>query len=97
MDLILHDTYFVVGHFHTVLSLGAVFGLLVGNYYFVPELFAVSLSESSSLGNVCVLLVGALLVFYPMHMMGLSGMARRVPEYGDLWFGLVGIYWFVSL
>lgn len=91
LDLVLHDTYFVVGHFHTVLSLGAVFGLLVGHYYFVPVLSGISLGESSSLVHVFVLLIGALLVFYPMHMMGLSGMARRVPEYGDLWFGVVSM------
>ena len=86
LDLILHDTYFVVGHFHTVLSLGAVFGLLLGHCYFVPVLFGVGLSESNSLGHVNSLLLGALFVFYPMHLLGLSGMARRVPEYGDVWF-----------
>merc|ERR1712195_401715 len=83
LDLILHDTYFVVAHFHTVLSLGAVFGLLVGHYYFQSVFLAISVMESWALYQVANLLTGAILVFFPMHLAGLAGMARRVPEYAD--------------
>ena len=84
LDLILHDTYFVVAHFHTVLSLGAVFGLLLAHYYFHSILLSLSIMESWSLLQIFTLLFGALLVFFPMHFAGLSGMARRIPEYADI-------------
>jgi len=84
LDLILHDTYFVVAHFHTVLSLGAVFGLLVGHYYFQSIFLGVSVMESWGLYQVFNLLLGAILVFFPMHIAGLAGMARRIPEYSDI-------------
>lgn len=84
LDLILHDTYFVVAHFHTVLSLGAVFGLLLAHYYFHSLFLSISIMESWSLLQIFTLLFGAILVFYPMHFAGLSGMARRIPEYADI-------------
>nr|AAB03570.1 cytochrome oxidase subunit I [Euglena gracilis]ALQ28774.1 cytochrome c oxidase subunit 1 [Euglena gracilis var. bacillaris]CAA69263.1 cytochrome-c oxidase [Euglena gracilis] len=84
LDIMLHDTYFVVGHFHTVLSLAATFGLLIAHYFFLPIIFSYSIFESFSFYHTFLLLVGALLVFYPMHLAGLSGMARRVPEYADI-------------
>lgn len=89
LDLILHDTYFVVGHFHTVLSLGAVFGLFVAHYYFHPTFLAISVFESYAMYHVLILLIGAIGVFYPMHLAGLAGMARRVPEFADFFLPLV--------
>jgi cytochrome c oxidase subunit 1 len=83
LDIILHDTYFVVGHFHTVLSLASVFGLIVAHYYFLPLLFSYSIFESFSFYHTFLLLIGAMMIFYPMHLAGLSGMARRIPEYAD--------------
>ena len=85
LDIILHDTYFVVGHFHTVLSLASIFGLLIAHYFFLPLLFSYSIYESFSFYHTFLLLIGALLIFYPMHLAGLSGMARRVPEYADFY------------
>lgn len=84
LDILLHDTYFVVGHFHTVLSLASVFGLLVAHYFFLPLFFASTIFESLSFYHTLSLLFGAFLVFYPMHLAGLAGMARRVPEYADI-------------
>lgn len=89
LDLIMHDTYFVVAHFHTVLSLGAVFGLLVGHYYFHGLMLGVSIFESYALFQVAELLIGAIFVFFPMHLAGLSGMARRVPEFADFFIPFV--------
>ena len=91
LDIILHDTYFVVGHFHTVLSLASVFGLLIAHYFFLPIIFSYSIFESFSFYHTFTLLVGALLVFYPMHLAGLSGMARRVPEYADFFIPFITV------
>jgi len=95
LDLILHDTYFVVAHFHTVLSLGAVFGLMTAHYFYQQLLLGVSVFESLGLYQVSLTLIGAILVFYPMHWSGLAGMSRRVPEYSDYfmsstWMGTSG-------
>lgn len=91
LDLILHDTYFVVGHFHTVLSLGAIFGLLVGHYYYHSIFLGISIFEALGLYHVVILLLGANLVFGPMHLAGLTGMARRVPEYADFFLPFVTV------
>ena len=94
-DTIVHDTYFVVAHFHTVLSLGAVFGLLTAHNYYQGLLLGISVIEGQAMYVLSTLLIGATLVFYPMHASGLSGMARRVPEFNDIfttssWVGASG-------
>ena len=96
LDLILHDTYFVVAHFHTVLSLGAVFGVLMGFFLVKSLMVATTVSEGVALMQVALLLVGACLLFGPMHQAGLLGMSRRIPEYADVYYpfftlGSVGI------
>jgi cytochrome c oxidase subunit 1 len=85
LDIILHDTYFVVAHFHTVLSLGAVFGCLLGFYLVKNLMFAVGVSEGVSLFQVSLLLFGACLLFGPMHEAGIMGMSRRIPEFADVY------------
>jgi cytochrome c oxidase subunit 1 len=84
LDILLHDTYFVVGHFHTVLSLASIYGLLCAHYFFLPLFFGYTLLESLGFYHTISLLIGAFFVFYPMHLAGLTGMARRVPEYADI-------------
>jgi len=91
LDIILHDTYFVVGHFHTVLSLASVFGLLIAHYFFLPILFSYSIFESIAFYHTFSLLIGALFIFYPMHLAGITGMARRVPEYADFFIPFITI------
>lgn len=91
LDIILHDTYFVVGHFHTVLSLAATFGLLIAHYFFLPIFFSYSIFESLSFYHTFLLLLGATLIFYPMHLAGLSGMARRIPEYADFFIPFITV------
>lgn len=85
LDQIFHDTLFVVAHFHTVLSLGAVFGLLTAQYYFFSVFFGVSNLEGQQMYQVAFTLLGAILVFFPMHWLGLAGMSRRVPEFCDMY------------
>jgi cytochrome c oxidase subunit I+III len=81
LDLQLHDTFFVVAHFHYVLIGGAVFPLLGAIYYWFPKMFGRMLNEKAGLVNFILLFVGFNLVFFPMHILGLHGMPRRVYTY----------------
>lgn len=79
VDVVLHDTYYVVGHFHYVLSMGAIFGILSGFYKWKM------MNYKEELGNVHfnVMFIGVNLTFLPMHFLGLNGMSRRISDYGD--------------
>lgn len=77
----LQDTYYVVGHFHYVLSLGAVTSLFAGFYYWFPKMSGRWHSELLSYLHFAVFFVGVNLIFFPMHMLGLQGMPRRYPDY----------------
>jgi cytochrome c oxidase subunit I+III len=83
MDLQLHDTYFVVAHFHYVLIGGAVFPLFAGAYYWFPKVTGRMMSERLGKWNFWVLFVGFNVAFFPMHYLGLAGMPRRVYTYGE--------------
>jgi cytochrome c oxidase subunit I len=81
IDTQVHDTYFVVAHFHYVLIGGAVFPLLGGIYYWFPKFYGRLLSESLGRWNFWLAMVGFNLAFFPMHILGLMGMPRRVYTY----------------
>ena len=81
LDLQLHDTFFVVAHFHYVLIGGAVFPLFGAIYYWFPKFTGKLLSERAGIANFILLFVGFNLVFFPMHILGLNGMPRRVYTY----------------
>ncbi|MHA6720178.1 cytochrome c oxidase subunit I [Sphingomonas sp. RS6] len=83
IDDYMQDTYYVVAHFHYVLSLGAVFSLFAGFYYWFPKMTGKMYSELLGQIHFWVFFAGVNILFFPMHFLGLQGMPRRIPDYTD--------------
>ena len=81
LDIMLHDTYFVVAHFHIVMGMSAVFGMFAGVYHWFPKMFGRMMNTRLGYAHFWVTLIGAYGVFFPMHFVGLAGAPRRYYDY----------------
>lgn len=97
INAVFHDTYYVVAHFHYVLSMGAVFGIFAGWYYWIGKITGLQYPEVLGQIHFWLFFFGVNLTFFPMHFLGLAGMPRRIPDYPDAYSGWNAVASFGSM
>ncbi|RFM30377.1 cytochrome c oxidase subunit I [Deminuibacter soli] len=83
LDIHLHDTYFVIAHFHIVMGVASMFGMFAGVYHWFPKMYGRYMNHTLAYTHFWLTLIGAYLIFWPMHYEGLAGMPRRYYDYGN--------------
>jgi cytochrome c oxidase subunit 1 len=99
LDLYFHDTYFVVGHFHMIMGVAAIFGMFAGTFYWFPKMFGRMLNETLGKIHFFLTFLGVYAIFTPMHFLGIAGNPRRYPDFKDYEFmgKLMPIHLFMTI
>ena len=87
IDFAMHDTYYVVAHFHYVMAIAAIFAMFAGYYYWIGKMSGHQYSEFWGKVHFWSFFVGVNVLFFPQHFSGLAGMPRRIPDYPDAYAG----------
>jgi cytochrome c oxidase subunit 1 len=98
LDIQLHDTYFVVGHFHLIMGVASIFGIFAATYYWFPKMFGRMMSESLARWHFFITLIGTYAIFMPMHYLGMAAHLRRYSQLTELKYlhGLVPLQEFMT-
>jgi len=98
VDIPLHDTYFVVAHFHLIMGVAAIFGIFAGTYYWFPKMFGRMMNETLGRIHFVITFIGAYCIFMPMHYLGMAGNPRRYSQFTELNYlaGLIPIHKFIT-
>ena len=84
LDIPLHDTYFVVGHFHLIMGVAAIFGIFGATYYWFPKMFARMMNETLGRWHFVLTFMGTYCIFMPMHYLGMAGQTRRYSQFTEV-------------